>query len=103
MEDADSRAHLTKWRWGGHVARLDQERWTHAATVWDPRPGGRSRGQPRLRWTQEFKRVVGAHWTTTARDREKWKETMNALKLQCKDTSCRESEQEFNIGQTHGD
>jgi hypothetical protein len=23
MEDADSRAHLTKWRWGGHVARMD--------------------------------------------------------------------------------
>jgi hypothetical protein len=25
MEDADSRAHCTKWRWGGHVARMDQE------------------------------------------------------------------------------
>jgi hypothetical protein len=82
MEDADSRAHLTKWRWGGHVARLDQERWTHAVRVWDPRPGGRSRGRPRLRWVQEFKRVVGAHWTMTAKDREKWKETINALKLQ---------------------
>jgi hypothetical protein len=82
MEDANSRAYLTKWHWGGHVARLDQERWTYATTVWDTRTGGRSIGRPRLRWAQEFKRVLGAHWTTTARDREKWKETINALKFQ---------------------
>jgi hypothetical protein len=50
MEDADSRAHLTKWCWGGHVTRMDQERWTYAATVWDLRFGGRSRGRPRFRW-----------------------------------------------------
>jgi hypothetical protein len=81
MEDADRRAHLTKWRWGGHVARMDQERWTHAATALDPRFGGRSRGRPRLRWAQEFKMAVGGHWTTTARDREKWKGTISPLKF----------------------
>jgi hypothetical protein len=81
MEDADSRAHLAKWRWGGHVARMDQQRWTYAARVWDPRFGERSRGRLRLRWEQVFKMAVGAHWTTTARDREKWKGTISSLKL----------------------
>jgi hypothetical protein len=33
MEDADSTAHLTKWRWGRLEARMDQERWTHATTL----------------------------------------------------------------------
>jgi hypothetical protein len=80
MEDADSRAHLTKWRWAGHIARMDQERWTYAATVWDARFGGRSRGQPRPRWAQEFEMAVGAHWTMTAKDREKWKAT-SSLKV----------------------
>jgi hypothetical protein len=44
MEDADSRAHLNKWRWVGHVASMDLGRWTYAAAVWGPRFGGRSRG-----------------------------------------------------------
>jgi hypothetical protein len=77
IEDVDSRAYLTKWLWGGHVGRMDQERWT----VWDPRFVGRSRGRPRLRWAQEFKMAVGAHWTTTARDRQKWKGTISSLKF----------------------
>ena len=23
-----------KWKWGGHVARLDRRRWEHAASMW---------------------------------------------------------------------
>jgi hypothetical protein len=27
IEDAAKAARRQKWRWGGHVARMDQERW----------------------------------------------------------------------------
>jgi hypothetical protein len=36
IEDAAKAARRQKWRWGGHVARMDQERWTYTTTVWDP-------------------------------------------------------------------
>jgi hypothetical protein len=74
IEDAAKAARRQKWRWGGHVARMDQERWAHATTVWDPRTGRRNRGRPRRRWDQEFRVVVGNQWSRIARDRGKWKD-----------------------------
>jgi hypothetical protein len=44
IEDAAKAAIRQKWRWGGHVARMDHERWAYATTVWDPRIGRRNRG-----------------------------------------------------------
>jgi hypothetical protein len=79
MEDAASKARTLKWSWGGHVARMTQERWAHAITIWDPRQGKRKRGCPRHRWSQEFKNKVGAQWTRLARDRVKWKQIISEL------------------------
>ena len=29
-------AEILKWKWGGHVARLQTSRWTQISTMWDP-------------------------------------------------------------------
>jgi hypothetical protein len=37
--DIASAAHSLKWKRGGHVARMDQRRWPHAASMWHVRVG----------------------------------------------------------------
>jgi hypothetical protein len=69
IEDAAKAARRQKWRWGGHVARMDQERWAYAMTVWDPRIGRRNRGRSQRKWDQEFREVVRNKWSRIARDR----------------------------------
>jgi len=44
-------------RWGGHVARQQQDRWAQSTIMWDPYIGDRSRGRPRKRWADFFKQV----------------------------------------------
>ena len=36
----------TKWEWAGHVARMQDNRWTIRTTEWQLRKGRRSRGRP---------------------------------------------------------
>ncbi|KAJ4435536.1 hypothetical protein ANN_18152 [Periplaneta americana] len=48
------RANKLKWKWGGHIARMKDERWTYRATMWDPRTGDRHRGRPRKRWADFY-------------------------------------------------
>ena len=74
IPDAAERAMRTKWKWGGHVARLHQARWTHVTTMWDPYTGKRGQGRPRLRWSDMFRKLVGKQWSTKAKDRTLWKE-----------------------------
>ncbi|PSN41167.1 hypothetical protein C0J52_16115 [Blattella germanica] len=54
--DALERAMKLKWKWGENVARLQPERWAHAATILDPYTG--KRGRPRRRWADMF--IAGA-------------------------------------------
>ena len=49
LVNAATEARKTKWRWGGHIMRMNQETWTYATTVWDQRRGKRRRGRPRRR------------------------------------------------------
>lgn len=74
--DADvlERATKLKWKWGGHVARLNPERWAYAATMWDPYTGKRRQGRPRRRWADILAARAGKQWSRIARDRKKWKE-----------------------------
>jgi hypothetical protein len=69
IEDAAKAARRLKWRWGGHVTRMDQERWAYAMTVWDPRIGRRNRGSPRRREDKEFREIVGNQWSRVAGDK----------------------------------
>ena len=56
-ENLTQRAAWTKWRWGGHVVRQQQDRWAQSTPMWDPYIGDRSRGRPRKRWADFFKQV----------------------------------------------
>ena len=66
-----------KWKWGGHVTRLQGSRWAMISTTWDPRIGKRNRGRPGTRWTDSFKSIAGPMWSRKAKDREKWRTLQN--------------------------
>jgi hypothetical protein len=59
-----------KWKWGGHVARMDQRRCARVTSVWDVRLGKRSTGRPKAQWADIFKRAAG-QWSRTANN---WRE-----------------------------
>ncbi|GFS25595.1 endonuclease-reverse transcriptase [Elysia marginata] len=42
-----------KWKWAGHVARIQDNRWTLRVTEWQPRNGKRSRGRQARRWRDD--------------------------------------------------
>ena len=61
----------TKWRWAGHVARMQDNRWTIRTTEWQVRKGRRPRGRPKMRWKDDIMKWQGATWTRTAKDRKR--------------------------------
>lgn len=63
-----------KWRWGGHVVRLQGNRWAQITTTWDPYQGKRRPGRPRVRWADSFRQQIGTHWSRVAQCRRGWKE-----------------------------
>ena len=72
-ENVAQRAADLKWKWGGHVVRLPQDRWVLIATTWDPYEGRRTRGRPRTRWADALKHIVDPQWSRVARNRAKWR------------------------------
>eukprot|EP00794_Sanderia_malayensis_P006478 gene6478-7217_t len=54
VRDVITTAKSIKWRWAGHVARMDDERWTQLTTEWQPIHGKRARGRPKTRWRDEL-------------------------------------------------
>ena len=62
-----------KHRWAGHVARLQDNRWTIRATSWVPRRWLRPRGRPKTRWRDDLSGHLGTTWTRLAQDRHQWK------------------------------
>jgi len=63
-----------KWRWAGHVARRNDNRWTKRLLEWQPRTGKRRRGRQKRRWRDDITTFVGATWARLAVDRIAWKE-----------------------------
>ena len=62
-----------KWRWAGHIGRLDNERWTRLTTEWQPLYGKGKQGRPTARWQDEIAEVLGTPgWMRHARDRNEW-------------------------------
>ena len=70
--DASNLAERLKWKWSGHFARMDNNRWTHKLTMWDPRKGGRNVGRQRTRWADQLKRLAGDQWSRSAKYRVLW-------------------------------
>ncbi|EYB84107.1 hypothetical protein Y032_0323g2508 [Ancylostoma ceylanicum] len=92
--DAAVYAKSSKIRWAGHVMRLNDHRWTRAVSDWTSRNVKRTTGRPPTRWsdffTKSFKerydtlrvsRTDRTHWTTLARERDKWKDCWRPLGL----------------------
>ena len=48
MTDVATAAASRKWKWGGHVASLKDDRWAHRVTMWDPRVGWRNVGRHQM-------------------------------------------------------
>jgi hypothetical protein len=74
-----------KWKWAGHLARTQDNRWTKRCTEWQPRKGKRSRGRPPTRWRDDITRTGGTTWMRTARDRKSWKALSEGYILQWMD------------------
>jgi hypothetical protein len=52
------------WKWGGHVARVEQQRWAKAKSVRDIRTGKGRTGRQKTRWADTFKSAAG-QWSRT--------------------------------------
>ena len=65
----------SKHRWAGHIARINDNRWTKRMTDWTPRDWPRPRGRPALRWRDDLIQNIGHNWAQVAQDRKRWKES----------------------------
>ena len=68
-----------KWRFAGHTARRDDNRFSEAVLGWEPPFSHRGRGHPSRRWTDDldafFYHLLGTPrwiWKAAALDREEW-------------------------------
>jgi hypothetical protein len=61
-----------KWRWAGHTARTNDDRWSEKILHWYPRGAERPRGRPRRRWRDDIVEEAGITWTRIANERELW-------------------------------
>ncbi|NNK28772.1 MAG: reverse transcriptase family protein, partial [Flavobacteriaceae bacterium] len=73
-------AKINKWRWAGHVARMQDNRWTRKATDWTPYNGRRPRGRPRTAWEDDIRTFwqSSATWRRSACDRNLWRQRAEA-------------------------
>ncbi|KAJ4426870.1 hypothetical protein ANN_26669 [Periplaneta americana] len=55
------------------ICKMDHRRWTHRLTLWDPSIGRRRVERQTTRWADFFKKKAGAHWTSSTRDRQLWR------------------------------
>ncbi|VDP44861.1 unnamed protein product, partial [Soboliphyme baturini] len=60
---------LSKIRWAGHVARLDDNRWTSRIVEWYPRERKRPLGRPPMRWRTNAEEIAGKNWIQTSKDK----------------------------------
>ncbi|KAI8522203.1 hypothetical protein Bbelb_019570 [Branchiostoma belcheri] len=75
VTDIITAVNTAKHRWAGHVARLQDNRWTLRATEWTPREWRRRRGRPCTRWRDSLVQHLGPAWPRYARLRREWNES----------------------------
>ncbi|CAH2217718.1 jg17 [Pararge aegeria aegeria] len=73
VTDNAQRISKLKWQWAGHVCRTTDGRWGRRVLQWRPRIGKHSVGRPRVRWTDNLKKVAGSGWIRKAEDRVWWR------------------------------
>ncbi|GBP18009.1 hypothetical protein EVAR_16954_1 [Eumeta japonica] len=68
-----------KWKWAGHVSRMDDDRWTKRITTWNGPLGKRSRGRPMERWLDEILKIAGKQLDRKEINRDKWRKMEEAF------------------------
>ena len=69
-----------KWTRAGHIACIQDNRWTCQVTHWRPKDGRRSRGKPSKRWRDEVDDLWrSVTWKQNAQDRLSWKKNAEAF------------------------
>ena len=71
--DIIERIKQLKWKWAGHIARREDNRWSTITLQWYPRDVKRPRRRPQVRWDDEIRKVAGVNWMTKALNRKQWK------------------------------
>lgn len=79
LTDALSHCKKLKWRWAGHVARMNSDRWSNKVTHWPGPFGKRKQGRPPDKWLDEIKKIAGDNWTSKAKDRKLWSKMEEAF------------------------
>ena len=85
IKDVVKFAAKQKWKWAGHVARLNDNRWTKRITDWQPRYGKRSRGRQVKRWRDDIVQMKGITWGRDAGQRDDWRRDAEGYTLQWMD------------------
>lgn len=73
VQDVITELYRNKQRWAGHVARMNDNRWTIRATNWYPYGSKRQKGRPHTRWADPLRKTYGITWTRAAQNRSKWR------------------------------
>jgi hypothetical protein len=73
IQDIIVRIKALKWQWAGHLARINDHRWTRSVTEWIPLNQKRKRARPRTRWEDEINKHIGVTWMRVAKNRKEWK------------------------------
>jgi len=59
-----------KFKYTGHVARINEERWHQRTVNWEPYDLKRRKGRPAVRWRDELGSfVLGTNWQKAAQNR----------------------------------
>ena len=85
IKDVVKFAAKQKWKWAGHVARLNDNRWTKRITDWQPRYGKRSRGRQVKRWRDDIVQMKGITWGRDAGQWDDWRRGAEGYILQWMD------------------
>lgn len=86
-KDALTQALSLKWKWAGHVARIQDKRWTKKIIEWKGPMGKRKKGRPLRRWEDDICKTAGSDWIKTAQSRKNWSSLEEAFT--CKRGSCK--------------
>ena len=73
LQDIIAKIKDLKWQWAGHIARMNDNRWTKCVTEWIPLDGQRKRVKPRTRWDDEIIKSISVNWISKAQNRKLWR------------------------------
>lgn len=77
--DALNHCKKLKWKWAGHIARMEDNKWIKKIITWTGPQNKRTRGRPKERWLDEITKSAGKDWLIKAQDRKAWSKMEEAF------------------------